>query len=508
MASTEADASQSQKSFRSLVPARMDRLPWSRFHWLVVIALGVTWILDGLEIQIASTVADRLTEAGTLGLSAQQVTLSASVYLFGEVVGALWFGRMADRLGRRKLFLITLTLYLVASGLTGFSFTFYEFLALRFLAGMGIGGEYAAIHSAIDELIPAHYRGRVDLAISGTYWGGAALASAAQIVFLNPDIFSENIGWRLGFFLGPLIGLAIWPLRRHIPESPRWQMTHGQAEEAERTVDDIEARVRASGKEVKPVPESEAAEVKPHPPVTYRQIAQVMIKQYPSRTILGFTLMTTQSFLYNAIFFTYALVLGTFYDVDSGTIPYFFFPFAIGNLIGPLVLGHLFDTVGRRKMIGGTYVSSGILLAISGYLFYAGALTAVTQTIFWCVIFFIASAAASSGYLTVSEIFPLELRSQAIAFFFAISQFFGGVIAPWLFGQLIGDGESRGPLFGGYLLGAGLMITGGLVAYFLGVDAERKSLESIAKPLGIVKTRVADGAGHDGSPSPRAADGT
>ncbi|GAA3382210.1 MFS transporter [Cryptosporangium minutisporangium] len=488
----------------------MDRLPWSRFHWMVVIALGVTWILDGLEIQIASTVADKLTEEGTLGLSAQQVTLSASVYLFGEVVGALWFGRLADRLGRRKLFLITLTLYLVASGLTGFSVTFYEFLLFRFLAGMGIGGEYAAIHSAIDELIPSHYRGRVDLAISGTYWGGAAMASAAQIVFLNPDFFSDNIGWRLGFFLGPLIGLAIWPLRRHIPESPRWMMTHGQEVEAERTVDQIEEQVRASGKEVEPVPESEASEVKPHPPVTYRQIAQIMFKQYRSRTILGFALMTTQSFLYNAIFFTYALVLGTFYDVDSGTIPYFFFPFAIGNLIGPLVLGPFFDTIGRRKMIGGTYLLSGTLLAITGYLFYAEVLTAVTQTILWCIIFFFASAAASSGYLTVSEIFPLELRSQAIAFFFAISQFFGGVIAPSLFGALIGEGESRGPLFGGYLLGAGLMIIGGLVAFFLGVDAERKSLESISKPLGIVKTRVADGVsstGEGGSPTTRPADG-
>jgi MFS family permease len=486
----------------------MDRLPWSRFHWLVVISLGVTWILDGLEIQIASTVSDRLTEHGTLGLSAQQVTLSASIYLLGEVVGALWFGRLADRLGRKKLFLVTLGLYLVASGLTGFSIDFAMFLVLRFAAGMGIGGEYAAIHSAIDELIPSHYRGRVDLAISGTYWGGAAMASAAQILFLNTDIFSQNIGWRLGFFLGPLIGLAIFPLRKHIPESPRWMMTHGQEEEAEKVVDEIEARVTASGKQISDVPETEATEVKPHPPVTYRKIVEVMIKQYPSRTILGFTLMTTQSFLYNAIFFTYALVLGTFYDVDSGTIPYFFFPFAVGNLFGPLLLGPLFDTIGRRKMIGGTYVVSGVLLAITGYLFYADVLSAITQTILWCVIFFIASAAASSGYLTVSEIFPLELRGQAIAFFFAISQFFGGVIAPWLFGQLIGNGNSRGPLFGGYLLGAALMIAGGFVAFFLGVDAERKSLESIAKPLGVVRTRVADAAGGgQPSPEPRPAPG-
>jgi MFS family permease len=485
--STTASTETRTPVYRSLVPARMDRLPWARFHWLVVVALGITWILDGLEVQIASLIGPVLQHRDTLHLSSSQVGLTATVYLLGEVIGALVFGRLSDKLGRRKLFIFTLGLYLVANALTGFSLTLVMFLGFRFFAGMGIGGEYAAINSAIDELIPAEYRGRVDIAINGTYWAGAALGAAAEIVLLNPSLIPRDLGWRMGLFIGPVIGVAIWRLRRHIPESPRWLMTHGHAQEADDTVTMIEEQVRASGKHLPPVDESKAIEVKPRDAASYYEIARVMLRDFRSRSILGFTMMVTQSFLYNAIFFTYALVLKHFYGIADNHTAYFFFPFAIGNLLGPLTIGHLFDTVGRRRMISSTYCVSAVLLAFSGWLFQLGVLNAYTQTILWCVIFFLASAAASSAYLTVSEIFPLELRSQAISFFFAISQFCGGVFAPWLFGKLIGDGKQTTPLFIGYLLGAALMFTGGLVAWYLGVDAERKSLEDIASPLAAVR---------------------
>ncbi|GLZ76265.1 MFS transporter [Actinorhabdospora filicis] len=474
------------ESVRSTVPTRLDRLPWSKFHWLVIIALGTAWILDGLEIQMAASIAKVLTNAETLALTSAEVGASASVYLFGQVVGALLFGRLADRHGRRKMFILTLTLYLVFNGLAGLSLNFWMFAIFRFVAGMGIGGEYAAIHSAIDELMPARYRGRVSLAISGTYWAGAALGAVLSAFLLNPNIFGENVGWRLCMFIGPLIGASVWQLRKHIPESPRWLMTHGRAEEAEKTISGIEDYVRSKGGTIETIPDSAAVEVRHYPPVTYREIAAVMLRKYLKRSTLGFVLMVTQSFLYNAIFFTYGLVLADFYGIPDSSVPWFFIPFALGNLCGPLVLGRFFDTIGRKAMIGSTYLVSAVILAFSGYLFWIDALTAVTQTILWCVVFFIASAAASSGYLTVSEIFPLELRSQAIAFFFAIAQFFGGVVAPWLFGVLIGEGTDRTPLFIGYLLGAGLMSLGGITALTIGVSAEGKSLEDVATPLSMV----------------------
>jgi MFS family permease len=474
---------------RSLVPARLDRLPWTRFHWTVVVGLGTAWILDGLEIQIVSAIGSTLQERGTLGLTSGQVGLLGSVYLFGEVVGALVFGRLTDHLGRKRLFILTLALYLVASGIAAFSFSLWFLLIFRFVAGLGIGGEYTAINSAIDELIPSHYRGRVDIAINGTYWAGAMIGAAASIFLLNPDLLAVNVGWRIGLLIGPVIGVIIIYLRRHIPESPRWLMTHGREEEAERTVDAIEERVRAEGVHLAPVPESRALEVRAQPPISYSQIARVMLSKYPSRSFLGFSMMVTQAFLYNAIFFTYSLVLAHFYNIPGDHIGYYFFPFAVGNLLGPLVLGPLFDTVGRRKMILGTYAISGILLAISAVLFYNGSLSATTQTAFWCVIFFFASAGASSAYLTVSEIFPLELRGQAISFFFAISQLAGGVAAPYIFGRLIGDGKNPGPLTIGYFVGAVVMILGGIIAWFFGVDAERKSLEDIANPLSAVTDR-------------------
>ncbi len=481
-----ASGATAPKTVRSLVPARMDRLPWTRFHWLVIIGLGVSWILDGLEIQIASTVGTVLQDRATLHLASTDVGLIGSVYLFGEVVGALVFGRITDMIGRKKMFVACLGLYLVASGISGLSFSLWFLLLFRFVAGMGIGGEYTAINSAIDELIPSHYRGRVDIAVNGTYWAGAAIGAAASIFLLNPHLLPINVGWRIGFFIGPVAGLIIIYLRRAIPESPRWLMTHGREQEAERIVDEIEARVEHEGVHLDPVPENKALEVTDRGPVSYIQIARTMLKEYPSRSFLGFSMMVTQAFLYNAIFFTYALVLGHFYHVPPAQLGYYFFPFAAGNLLGPLLIGPLFDTIGRRKMILTTYCVSGILLAISAVLFDRGALTAITQTVFWCVIFFFASAGASSAYLTVSEIFPLELRGQAISFFFAISQLTGGVAAPTIFSALIGTGTSRGPLTIGFFVGAAIMIAGGVIAWFFGVNAERKSLEDISTPLSVV----------------------
>jgi MFS family permease len=482
---TTAPAAQAPGSIRSLIPARIDRLPWSPFHTRMVIALGVAWILDGLEITVASAVVDTLTEEDTLALSSTAAGLIATVYLLGEVVGALFFGRLSDKLGRKKLFVITLAVYLIGSGLTAFtlgnSAFWIGFLYLtRFISGMGIGGEYAAINSAIDELIPAKYRGRVDIAVNGTYWAGAIIGTLGTYIFLNK--LDPGWGWRVAFLLGPVLGLVIIFVRRHLPESPRWQVMHGREQEAEETISYIEQEVEQGGRTLSRVDDDRAIELKPAENIGYFALARVLFKEYPSRAVYGATLMITQSFLYNAIFFTYTLVLGNFYGVDSSQAPLYLIAFAVGNLTGPLTIGHLFDTIGRKKMIAGTYILSGVLLAVTAFLFQADVLTAVTQTIAWCVIFYFASAGASAAYLTVSEIFPQEVRAKAIAVFFAIAQCFGA-LGPVIYGALIGEGESRGPLFYGYLLGAGVMIVGGVVAAVLGVSAEGKSLEDVATPL-------------------------
>ncbi|WP_433256437.1 MFS transporter [Streptosporangium sp. CA-135522] len=475
------------RTIQTLIPARIDRLPWSRFHTRMVVALGVAWVLDGMEITIASAVGDVLRERQTLALTAAEVGLAATVYLLGEVAGALIFGRLSDRFGRRKLFIITLGLYLVANGITAFSFSYWWLLLFRFFAGMGIGGEYAAIHSAIDELIPARYRGRIDLAVSGTYWLGAMIGTASTYILLNPDLLPVDLGWRLGLLIGPLIGLLIWGLRRHLPESPRWLVMHGREQEAELAVREIEQHVRESGKEVPPVDERRIIEIRPHGAVRYRDVLRVIFKDYPKRSILGATLMISQSFLYNAIFFTYVLVLSQFYGVSASDASKYLFLFALGNLLGPFVLGPLFDTVGRKPMISSTYIFSGLLLAVTGWLFKEGVLTATTQTLLWSVIFFVASAAASSGYLTVSELFPLEIRALAIAVFFAVAQTFGA-LGPAIFGALIGDQRNPDPtrLFYGYLVAAAMMVLAGIVALLFAVKAERASLEDVTPPLSAV----------------------
>jgi MFS family permease len=475
---------------RSLIPARIDRLPWAPFHTRMVVALGVAWVLDGLEITIAGAVGAVLSESDTLGLSSGVVGLIATVYLIGEVVGALFFGKLSDALGRKNLFIVTLGVYLAGNALTaltwgnsGLAVAF--FFMTRFVAGMGIGGEYAAINSAIDEMMPARYRGRVDIAVNGTYWGGAILGTLAELVLLN--LLPHSIAWRIGFLIGPVIGLFIWNLRRNLPESPRWLIMHGREQEAEDNIALIEREVEKErgSDHLPPLDESKAIDIKPQRPVNFIRLARVLFVQYTSRSVLGATLMITQSFLYNAIFFTYTLVLTKIYGISSSWAPAFLIAFAVGNLVGPLTIGRLFDSIGRRKMISGTYILSGVLLAISAGLFQAGLLNAYTQTACWCVIFFFASAGASAAYLTVSEIFPMEIRAQAIALFFAIAQCFGA-FGPWFYGHLIGDGSNHAALTLGYLIGAAVMVIGGVVEIVLGIDAENKSLEDVANPLSAV----------------------
>jgi MFS family permease len=478
---------------RSTIPARLDRLPWSKFHTRLVMALGVAWILDGLEITVAANLSAALTNSDTLHLTTSQAADIATWYLIGQVIGALGFGRLSDKLGRKNLFMITLGVYLVGSGLTAVTQAgggWVVFLyATRVLAGAGIGGEYAAINSAIDEMIPARYRGRIDISINGTYWAGSLIGTAATLFFLNK--LSADFGWRLAFLIGPVLGLVIIYVRRNLPESPRWLVMHGREQEAEENMALIEREVQATAGTLEPVDDAEAIEIVPTKQIGYLALVHTLFSRYPSRSVLTAALMITQSFLYNAIFFTYGLVLKYFFHVSSGDVPYYFFAFAAGNLMGPLLLGGLFDSVGRRKMISGTYILSGILLVISAVLFKQGDLTATTQTIAWAVIFFFASAGASAGYLTASEVFPLEVRAQAIAVFFAIAQCFG-FIGTHLYGHLIGTGQDPNKLFIGYLIGAGAMIFGGLVAAFLAVDAEGKSLEDIAQPLSVVRTGMSN----------------
>jgi MFS family permease len=443
-------------TIRSTVPARLDRLRWSPFHTRMVAGLGAAWILDGLQITISSSVTGELQKPSTLGMTSSQIGLIASIYLVGEVVGALVFGKMSDRLGRKRLLITTLLLYLVGTGLAAFVTGHHTgwlvfFYATRFVAGMGIGGQYAAINSAIDEMMPSKYRGRVDIWINGSYWAGAILGSFASLIFLNA--FAANVGWRLAFLMGPVLALVVIVVGRTLPESPRWLMTHGRVDEAEKELAKIEEAAVKAGQTLEEVGDDQAVELKPETQYGYVRFLGLVFHTYPRRAILGATLMITQSFLYNAIFFTYALVLAP-----------------------------LFDSVGRKKMISGTYLISGALLAVSGWLFQKHDLDATSQTFVWIVIFFFASAGASAAYLTVSETWPIEIRAEAIAVFFAIAQIFGA-FGPLFYGWLIGDGTSRTPLFIGYLIGAGIMMIGGIVEIVLGINAEGKSLEDITKPL-------------------------
>jgi MFS family permease len=461
------------------VPARLDRLRWGRFHSLVVVALGITWILDGLEVTVTGSIAGALKSSPVLHLTDEQVGLAASCYLIGAVSGAFGFGWLTDKLGRKKLFNITLGLYLTATALTAFSLNFWTFVLFRALTGAGIGGEYAAINSAIQELVPARYRGHTDLVINGSFWIGAALGALGAVVLLDSHWLPTELGWRLAFGLGAALGLVILLLRRYIPESPRWLMLHGRVDEAERIMAEIEAKLGVT------LPDGPLPKLRLRPrELRLPDVARTLFRDYPQRTLVTLVLMACQAFFYNAIFFTYALVLSRFYGIADDRMGWFLLPFAAGNFLGPLLLGRWFDTIGRRPMIAITYAMSGLLLALTAWLFEQGVLTAQTQTLAWSVVFFFASAAASSAYLTASESFPLELRALAIALFYALGTAIGGVIGPWLFGVLIGSGQ-RIAIVWGYLGGAVLMLIAALVVWLWGVAAERRALEDIAAPLSL-----------------------
>jgi MFS family permease len=459
------------------IPARLDRLPWSRFHLLVVIALGITWVLDGLEVTIVGSIGPILKNHRTLGLSDQDIGGVAACYVAGAVFGAMLFGWLTDRFGRRLIFNITLAVYIVGVLASAFAWNLWSFAIFRAITGAGIGGEYSAINSAIDELIPARLRGRIDLIVNGSYWAGAAVGAAASLLLLSGRIVGIDVGWRLGFGIGALLGAIILYLRRFVPESPRWSVTHGRDDEARTTMDDIERRV-----DKQLPPPRGTLTVHPRKVFGFGQIFKSMLGKNRDRSFLALALMVAQAFLFNAVFFTYGLVLTSFYHVDETRIGVYIVPLAVGNFLGPLLLGHLFDTLGRKKMIGGTYMLSGIMLCAVAVLFGMDRLDAWTQTYWWMAIFFVASAAASSAYLTASEIFPLETRAMAIAVFYALGTLIGGVSAPALFGWLIGTG-STWAVSAGYVFAAALMIGAAVCEIRLGVDAEGKSLESVAAPL-------------------------
>ncbi len=464
-------------TIETAIPARLDRLPWGGFHTRVVAALGITWILDGLEVTLAGAVSGALKDSPVLRFTNTDIGIASSAYLAGAVLGAIFFGWLTDRLGRKKLFFITLSVYLVATAATAFSWDLWSFVLFRFLTGAGIGGEYTAINSTIQELVPARVRGWTDLVINGSFWIGAALGAVGAIILLDPAVIDPEHGWRLAFLIGAVLAVVIFFMRLWIPESPRWLITHGRADEAERVVAEIEGRFALA-----PANDLPRVRLRARSSTPLSEVARVLFRDQRQRTLVGLSLMASQAFLYNAIFFTYALILTDFYGIPSANVGWYLLPFAAGNFLGPLLLGRLFDTIGRRPMIAFTYIVSGLLLAGAGYLFALGLLDVRTQTACWMVIFFFASAAASSAYLTVSETFPLELRALAIAFFYAVGTGIGGVIGPSLFGALIDTG-SRMSVFGGYLLGAVLMIAGGLVAWRWAVAAERKPLELVARPL-------------------------
>jgi MFS family permease len=480
-ASAPPESGRERAAVETDIPARLDRLPWSRFHLLVVVALGVTWILDGLEVTIVGAVGPMLQSPETLGLSSTQVGTTASAYVVGAVVGALLFGWLTDRFGRRFVFYVTLAVYLTGVLLSAVSWDFVSFAVFRAITGLGIGGEYAAINSAIDELIPARLRGRIDLIVNGSFWIGAAAGSGASLLFLDPNLLAPDVGWRLGFAVGGVLGLFILLMRRAVPESPRWLVTHGWHDKGEATVADIERRVTESTRA--PLPPAEGRlTVHPRRTFGFALIFRAMVGKYRARSALALILMVAQAFLFNAVFFSYGLVLAKYQGVAETSTGLYLLPLAVSNFLGPLVLGHFFDTIGRRVMIAGTYAVSAVLLVVTAVIFGFDGFTAWTQTLAWMLIFFFASAAASSAYLTASEIFPLETRALAIAIFYALGTAIGGSTAPMLFGYLVGTG-SAWALAAGYLVAAVLMAAAAVAEAFLGVDAEGRSLESIAGPL-------------------------
>ncbi|MBS1861202.1 MAG: MFS transporter [Actinobacteria bacterium] len=502
---TEVTATAEGKEIETQVPARLDRLPWAKWHWLVVIGLGTVWILDGLEVTIIGSIGDRLTEGGSgITLDASQIGSAAACYVAGACVGALFFGQLTDRFGRKKLFLVTLGLYIAATVATGFAWTAWYFFLCRFITGMGIGGEYAAINSAIDELIPARLRGRVDLIINGSYWVGAAVGALLTVPLLDTSIFATDFGWRLAFLIGAVLGVGILIVRRNVPESPRWLFIHGHEDEAEKIVGEIEDEVREeTGEELEEVPDDAKLAIHQRATIPFREIASVAIHKYPKRTILGLSLFVGQAFIYNAVTFDLGTILGEFFGIGSGQVPLYLALFAASNFLGPLTLGRLFDTVGRKTMISLCYLTSAALTAVLGIVLLSTTPSTWAFMGMVLAIFFFASSGASAAYLTVSEIFPMESRALSIAFFYAVGTAAGGIVGPLLFGELINTGELEKVALG-FLLGAVVMAIGGIAEILFGVDAEGKSLESIAEPLSKARRRVSGSGLNSGDEAPAA----
>jgi MFS family permease len=478
------------------VPARLDRLPWSRFHWRVVVGLGGVWVLDGLEVTMVGNVSARLTEKGSgIELNPAQIGYAAAIYITGACLGALVFGHLTDRFGRRNLFILTLAVYLVSTVATAFAFAPWYFFIARFFTGAGIGGEYAAINSAIDELIPARVRGRVDLIINGTYWLGSAVGAAGALVLLDTSNFPANIGWRLAFGIGALFGIFLLLVRRNVPESPRWLFIHGRDEEAEQIVGEIEQDIQRQTGQPLPQPQGKPLKIRQRETISFLEIARVAFKLYPKRAILGLALFIGQAFLYNGVTFNLGTLLSGFYGIPSGTVPVFFILWALSNFVGPLVLGRLFDTVGRKPMITMTYIGSAVLAVVLGVVFVNQTGGVWTFIIVLAAAFFLASAGASAAYLTVSEIFPMETRALAIAFFYAVGTAIGGITGPVLFGELISSGE-RGQVLWSFLIGAIVMAVAGLVELWLGIAAEQRPLEELALPLTVADAENEESAGE------------
>ena len=473
------------KTITTHVPARLDRLPWSRFHWRVVVGLGGVWVLDGLEVTMVGNVSARLTEKGSgIELNAADIGMSAAFYIAGACLGALFFGHLTDRFGRRNLFMLTLVVYLTATVATAFAFAPWYFFLARFFTGSGIGGEYAAINSAIDELIPARLRGRVDLVINGTYWLGSAAGAAGALVLLDTSNFPANLGWRLAFGIGAIFGIFVLLVRRNVPESPRWLFIHGRDEEAEQIVGEIERDVQRETGEALPDPPGPPLKIRQRQTISFPEIAKVAFTLYPRRAVLGLALFIGQAFLYNGVTFNLGTLLSGFYGVPSAKVPLFFILWALSNFVGPLALGRLFDTVGRKPMITATYIGSAVVTVVLAVLFVTQTGGAWTFIVVLAVAFFFASAGASAAYLTVSEIFPMETRALAIAFFYAVGTAIGGISGPLLFGQLISSGQ-RGQVVWSFLIGAAVMAVAGLIELWLGVAAERRPLEELALPLTV-----------------------
>lgn len=458
------------------IPPRLDRLPWSGWHVRVVAALGITWMLDGLEGGVGGALSGALKQRDTLGFSDAQLELSSTFYLAGTVVGALVFGYLADRYGRRKLFLWTLAVYVCATTATACSWNLLTFTICRTLTGAGIGGEYSAITSAVDELIPARMRGTVDMVINSTFWIGVMLGTLVAVGFLSPHVFGLRLGWRMAFFAGLPIAVAVLFLRRGLPESPRWLLTHGDPDGAEHVMRGIEATVRAEMGALPRVSTRVSVARGSHHLV--RNTAQLFTGRHRSRAWLCLGLMVAQSFFYNSVFFASTLVLIRFYGVSAQHAGYLFLPIALANFLGPALLSRLVDSVGRRIVISASLILTGVVFFLSSFLFYTGRLGTVSQVVWWAVAFFFAASSAGSAYLTTSELFPQQVRATAISFFYAAGTLFGGVMGPAVFGMLLNSG-ARAPIFHGYVASSVAMMLAGVAQAVWGVAAEGKTLEEL-----------------------------